>query len=104
MRIDDLHPGQRQTFARANCRSAKGLATRIGCAVPLLLQIMRRLQHTDVQRIREHHCGARSASLRHWSMIIFTSQLLQLAERRRRVRHARDHHHVDRAGEAVERL
>lgn len=66
---------------------------------------MRRLQHADVQRIREHHHGGGAQrGLRHWSMIIFTSQLLQLAERRRRVRHAQDHHHVDRAGETVERL
>lgn len=89
MRIDDLHPGQRQTFAKGELPQREGAGDEDRMRRALLLQIMRRLQHADVQRIREHHlAGARSASLRHWSMIIFTSQLLQLAECRRRVRHA----------------
>lgn len=89
MRIDDLHPGQRQTFAKGELPQREGAGDEDRMRQALLLQIMRRLQHTDVQRIREHHHGGGAQrGLRHWSMIIFTSQLLQLAERRRRVRHA----------------
>ena len=57
MRIDDLHSGQRQTFAKGKLPQCEGAGHEDRTRQALLLQIMRRLQHADVQRIREHHSG-----------------------------------------------
>lgn len=57
VRIDDLHPGQRQTFAKGELPQREGAGDEDRMRQALLLQIMRRLQHADVQRIREHHPG-----------------------------------------------
>ena len=54
---DSLHPGQRQTFAKGELPQREGAGDEDRMRQALLLQIMRRLQHADVQRIREHHPG-----------------------------------------------